>query len=183
MLAQKAIEATADVENNEEKLVKAINKLSYACNVLSEIGPVWETAKGNLVLHQNVLENSECTNDTLASLYEKAIKEHAALLDTVMTVESIGVSSDHLNAVSREYVYWASPQKGKTMDVTFLMNNPQVLSADGWINGSIAFGYEYDGAPDSLYLDKWNALLVTYQSVELPKGIYRLTQLRGLRSI
>ena len=175
MLAQKAIEATADVENNEEKLVKAINKLSYACNVLSEIGPVWETAKGNLVLHQNVLENSECTNDTLASLYEKAIKEHAALLDTVMTVESIGVSSDHLTAVSREYVYWASPQKGKTMDVTFLMNNPQVLSADGWINGSIAFGYEYDGAPDSLYLDKWNALLVTYQGVELPKGIYRLT--------
>ena len=78
-----------------------------------------------------------------------------------------------LEGARQAYVKTAIPTTGNSFDMTFLMTNPQVTSATGWINGGTASGQQYTGAPDETYLDFYQVTRDMYQTLSgLPSGSY-----------
>lgn len=172
--ANDILEETVGLELQADTLAKAVALLqevvgSYG-QLISDYSYVESVVNGLQDQLLNLEASQEVTDDCMVVLQQA---ENA--LFSVCTAEDIrGVLSDAI-AGFEKCLANAKVADGKTLDMTFFIKNPQVSSTEGWTNPSTASGNQYFGAPDNLYLDRWNALLDTYQDVVLPSGIYKLT--------
>ena len=117
--------------------------------------------------HSNV-----ATND-VRTTFTTAINTATNNGDAAATVAALNEVYSTLEAARQAYVKAAIPTTGNSFDMTFLMTNPQVTSADGWTNGGTATGQQYTGAPDNTYLDFYQVTRDMYQTLSgLPSGSY-----------
>ena len=99
---------------------------------------------------------------------------------TASTVEDVENAIVELKAAYLLFISNATPAEGTMFDVTILVVNAEVTSAEGWTNaeGRIINNTEYTGAPDKAAFDAgwWAGVIDIHQVLpELPAGDYALS--------
>lgn len=124
-----------------------------------------------------VLFHDNSTDVAEKVTYKSAMDAADALLDAAETSDALDAALDDYSAARLAYAPFAVPQDSKTLDFTFYIKDANVTDVAYWTGGKLQTNGEvYDGAPDKLYFDTWNATMDAYQDItSLPSGIYRLT--------
>ena len=160
------------------ELEEAITAMDAATALMNEANDIYAEYKVFVNLFKDASEMSEPATMEAAELLEYNMYGTGAMMatsvnDLAQKVEWI--KEDYLTYVSNAYTI------GDAMfDVTLLVANAEVTSAEGWTNaeGRIIYNTEYTGAPDKAAFDAgwWAGVIDIHQVLPtLPAGNYVLS--------
>ncbi len=166
--------AAAESANDEDSWKAATLALQAATQAASTTEEPYALLK-ELIAHCEEDQTNSVATEGDAQTFETAVESAKNTADTANTADALTTAYTTLNAAHQTYVKVAYPNAGQSFDMTFMMKNPVVTSAEGWTNGNIASGQQYTGAPDNTYLDNYQTTRDMHQIIsDAPEGLYTL---------
>ncbi len=173
-----AIAAAGSVEETAEALEKAIADLNQAILLVENMGVALQDANTVVATHE-AFETNSVAEESVKDTYKTAINNAKTTLDEAADLATVESAINSLEEARKVYVYAALPKEGETLDVTFLMKNPNGDNDEGWTfegpHGN-ANNQHWSGVTNR-YLELcdwgktgWEAKMS--QNVELPRGRY-----------
>ncbi len=177
-----AISSANNVEETEEGLTAAINKLETAIALANRMSEPLAKSYALIEKSKSHHDNSKAGNKTE---FKTAIDKAESEIEYATTADAVNAIYDVLEKARQTYVLGgAMPTEGYPFDVTFLVKNPTFddNSVEGWANTTGVtnkIANNQGAAITGSYLENWNNNSYTgdiQQTVtDLPMGIYKVT--------
>ena len=173
---KEGIAEVTDMETLDTHMA-AMDEAEAALNEAYAAAAVYTTYKNLL---WDASDNSMPASQEVADMKDAALENSNYAGYTLASTEAIEAATAELKAVYEAYVLNAYATNGYMFDVTFLVANAAVTSAEGWTNaeGRIINNTEYAGAPDKAAFDAgwWAGVIDIHQVLPtLPAGNYVLS--------
>jgi len=177
-----ALAAATNVDQNKAMNSIVLKTLTDALKNYSSDFSTYTTADA-------INEAKNAWNDA-ANAAANSIAAYAAIDAKLTTLDAAGQANFKASEVGQKYVaktytdedysdayITAVKSQAPGADMTPLIKNAQVASADGWTGARTNTGQQYTDAPDNTYFDFWNnsgSMDDACQKITLPEGVFTL---------
>ena len=158
---------------------EAIAAMEAATVLMDEANEIYAEYMVFVNLFKDASEMSEPATTEAAELLEYNMYGSGGMMAT--SVSDLAQKAEWIKEDYLAYIANAYALNGAMFDVTFLVADAAVTSAENWTGGNVNHGEKYTGAPDEKYLDwcNWSGAPATFdmhqEIVGLPAGEYALT--------